>query len=97
MSNDTVLGFLNDKEYFNFIYNHDVKTVEIWNMYRAYCINNGLSPIKKHEFYRELVQIYGFTKKIINGFDYFYKYCSFEEEHNIKNQVDLVENKLKTF
>lgn len=97
MSNDTVLGFLNDKEYFKFIYNHDVKTVEIWNMYRAYCINNGLSPIKKHEFYRELVQIYGFTKKIINGFDYFYKYCSFEEEHNIKNQVDLVENKLKTF
>lgn len=79
MSNDTVLGFLNDKEYFNFIYNHDVKTVEMWNMYRVYCINNGLSPIKKHEFYRELVQIYGFTKKIINGFDYFYKYCSLEE------------------
>lgn len=76
MSNDTVLGFLNEKDLFIYIYNKDVRTPEMWSMYRSYCTNNGLCPIKKHEFYNNLIQLYSFTKKVINGYDYLFKYKS---------------------
>lgn len=79
MSNDTILGFLNDKELFTSIYNYDVRTTSMWSLYRNYCIGNGLSPVKKQEFYRDLTQKYEFTKKTLNGYDYFYKYYPLEE------------------
>ena len=72
INNDTILSFLTDEDT-QALYDTDTRSTAIWLNYKAYCVDNRLTPVNKQEFYRRLKEDYGFTKKIINGYTYFYK------------------------
>ena len=72
INNDTNLSFLTDEDT-QALYDTDTRSTAIWLNYKAYCVDNRLTPVNKQEFYRRLKEDYGFTKKIINGYTYFYK------------------------
>ena len=71
-NNDTILSFLTDEDT-QALYGTDTRTTTVWANYKAYCVDNRLTPVKKQEFYNRLQEDYGFTKKTINGYTYFYK------------------------
>lgn len=72
-SNDSILSFLKSEEYQERIYNRDVKSTDMWLYYKTYCTYYGIKAESKHQFYRGLVEKYGFNKKIINGYDHYFK------------------------
>ena len=71
-NNDTILSFLTDEDS-QVLYGNDIRTTTIWANYKGYCLDNRLTPVKKQEFYKRLQEDYGFIKKTINGYSYFYK------------------------
>ncbi len=70
--NDSVLSYLtcNNTSY---IYGYDIKSTELWYGYKDYCLQYNLTPIKRSVFYKHLIERFGFTKKIINGYDFYFK------------------------
>ena len=71
--NDTVLSFLKDEDEDYNIYGKDVLRKDIWEFYKFFCSDNRFTPVPKQQLYEELEKKYGFIKKIVNGYYYFYK------------------------
>ena len=78
--NDTVLGFLSENQYTSTIFAKDVKTTDMWYWYKEYCRESNMQPIKKMDFYSQLQNKYGFVKKVINGYEYFYRTAPIKSE-----------------
>lgn len=70
--NNTILGFLLDEDSEE-LFDQDIRTKEMWQEYKSFCIDNRFEPLTKVQFYDQLTKQYGFVKKAINGVYYFYQ------------------------
>lgn len=72
-SNDTVFSFLTDENYQDSIYGVDRGTTTMWVTYKDFCMENDLKPLSKRQFFAELINKYGFVKKVNTGAYFFYR------------------------
>ncbi len=52
----------------------------MWQCYKNFCKDNKFATLAKLQFYKQLQTLYGFDKKIINGYEYFYRNSPLDEE-----------------
>ena len=77
-SNDTVYSFLTEYST-TYIYNVNVKSSTMRTYYLNYCEYKELKPIGKKQFFYELQNKYSFVKKLINGYEHFYRSTPIEK------------------